>query len=98
MVHLAMPPVSRRMASTPPSISVKFVRFEKNLLTASNGALTSILPLNDERTRNISQLAMSGEQLKSSSIVNHASVGEPPLSSNQQRAHQRCFACRSASE
>src|ERR1043166_4020854 len=59
MVQRAIPPVSRRMPSTPPSMSVKLVRLEKKFLTACKGAWTSIFPLNDERTRNISQLAVS---------------------------------------
>src|SRR5207248_11258301 len=53
MVQRAMPPGSRRIASTPPSISVKCERFEKKFFTACKGEATLSVPLNDERTRNM---------------------------------------------
>src|SRR5262245_55076080 len=55
MVHRATPPVSRRMFSTPPSMSVKLVRLAKKPRTACKGAFTFIFPLNDDRTLNISR-------------------------------------------
>src|SRR5437667_8568036 len=60
MVQRAMPPGSRRIASTPASISLKCDRFEKKFLTACKGASTVSLPLNDERTRNMAEVVSAG--------------------------------------
>src|SRR5262245_26195264 len=100
-----MPPVSRRMFSTPPSMSVKFVRLVKKFRTNCIGALTLILPLNEDRTRNILQIVVScqlcyaklkGELLMFCQIQTR--VGEPDVSSYQQRVHQRCLAFRASKE
>src|SRR5207253_7999650 len=67
MVQRAMPPGSRRIASTPPNISVKCERFAKKFLTACKGASTLSLPLNDERTRNMYQRSVVRDR---KSVVN----------------------------
>src|SRR5438094_946886 len=60
IVQRMTPAVSRRMLSTPGSMSVKFVSFEKKLRTTGNGALISILSLNEDLMRNMKSV-VSGQ-------------------------------------
>src|SRR5437764_12394476 len=60
IVQRMTPAVSRRMLSTPGSMSVKFVSFEKKLRTTGNGALISILSLNEDLMRNMESV-VSGQ-------------------------------------
>src|SRR5438128_986445 len=62
IVQRMTPAVSRRMLSTPGSMSVKFVSFEKKLRTTGNGALISILSLNEDLMRNMVQWSVLRSQ------------------------------------
>src|SRR2546430_10806449 len=62
IVQRMTPAVSRRMLSTPGSMSVKFVSFEKKLRTTGNGALISILSLNEDLMRNMEQWSVVSGQ------------------------------------
>src|ERR1043165_6886092 len=62
IVQRMMPAVSRRMLSTPGSISVKFVSWEKKLRTTGKGALISLFSLNEDLMRNMEQLPVVSGQ------------------------------------
>src|SRR5437588_4929148 len=62
IVQRMTPAVSRRILSTPGSMSVKFVSFEKKLRTTGNGALISILSLNEDLMRNMEQWSVVSGQ------------------------------------
>src|SRR3989442_4432012 len=98
IVHRATPPGSRRMLSTPASISLKVVRSEKNSLILSRGALMSSSVLNEELTRNIWKLEVRSQRSEVRRLIVHARVVEPELSSYQQWVHQRCVPFRSSRE
>src|SRR5881227_1978247 len=76
MVQRAMPPGSRRIASTPANISVKCERFAKKFLTTCKGASTLSFPLNDERTRNMeSEVGDRKSEVRSQRLQSAANAG-----------------------
>ena len=85
MVQRKTPPGSRRMLSTPASMSVKLLSFEKKVFTEGSGALISICVLKEDFTRNMGTIE----------VRSHAVRGSRPVSSYQQRVHQRCVVARS---
>src|SRR5437588_7415871 len=110
MAQRATPPASRRMLSTPASISVKLARSEKNSFILTMGALISSSVLKEDFTRNILRWRYQMSDVRcqisiSNSVVivlslrdDYARWGVSPTSSNQQNRHQRCPALRSSKE
>src|SRR5256886_14736622 len=66
IVQRMTPAVSRRMLSTPGSMSLKFVSFEKKLRTTGNGALISILSLNEDLMRNMKSVVSGQSEVSNS--------------------------------